>query len=114
MSSFKQKVEERFGAKVIIGIGGQVLDTYEEISTADCYDIYAYMPGGKWSNVFPESDLYYYADNITDAIRNHIKSGGQFYVSETVAEQLNMEDPDGEFWEDMCYEHDLIEDEFED
>jgi hypothetical protein len=112
--TFKEKIEKHFGSKVIIGFGDNRLDTYEEINTADGYEVFVHMPSGSWRNVFPESDLYYYVDDMADAIREHIESGSEFYVSETIAEQLNMEDPDSDFWEDMCYSNDLIDDEDED
>jgi hypothetical protein len=113
MSTFKQKIEEHFESKVIIGYGDDRLDTYEEISTADGYEVFVHMPSGSWRNVFPESDLYYYVDELADVIRNHIESGSAFYVSETIAEQLSMDDPDGDFWEAMCEDNNLIEDEDE-
>lgn len=109
MENFKNIVEAHFDTKVIIGFGDDVHDTYEEISTADGYEVYVHMPLGSWKNVFPESDLYYYVDDMSDAIRNHIESGSTFYVSETIAEQLRMDDPNSDFWEDMCYDNGLIE-----
>lgn len=108
METFKDKVEAHLDAKVTIGFGDDVHDTYEEINTADGYEVYVHMPAGSWKNVFPESDLYYYVDDLVESIKEHIIAGGTFYVSETIAEMARMEDKDGEFWEDMCYEFDLI------
>jgi hypothetical protein len=106
---YRKKVLNHFNAKVIIDFGDQILDTYEEIETADGYEIFVHMPSGKWSNVFPESDIYYYVDDMIDPIREHIESGGEFYVSESIAESLDLTDCDSDFWENMCYEHNLID-----
>ena len=111
MSTFKEQIENHFQSKVIIGYGDDKLDTYEEISTADGYEVYAYMPSGSWRNVFPESDLYYQVDDLLDRIKEHIESGSCFYVSESIAESLNIDDPDSDFWEDMCHENNLLENE---
>lgn len=109
MAKYKEIIEAHFSCKVNIGWDSNGYDTYEEISTADGYEIFVHMPAGQWKNVFPESDVYYYIDDMGDAIREHIKSSGNFSVSEYIAEELELIDPDGSFWEDMCEEENLLE-----
>ena len=111
MESYKKIIEAHFNATVIIGYDNNGYDIYEEVGTADGYEIFIHLPEGRFKNVVPDEDIYYYVDDMADAIKEHIKAGGDFYVSESIAEQLYMNEEGGEFWQDMCEEENLLDEE---
>lgn len=109
MPSYKEIVEAYFDTKVHIGYAAPGYDSYEEINTADGYEIFTMIPENNFSNICPDEHMYYYVDDMGDVIREHIKSSATFYVSERIAEELDMLDSNSSFWSDICEDEYLLE-----
>ena len=71
---------------------------YNALETSDGYNIYRRYTGP--GSIAWDADIFYYADNMVDLIKEDIRDGLNIFIDEDIAHECGFEE-DGDAWQDI-------------